>query len=86
MIILAKFQQALLKIMITFKDILKAIYKQYSVDFCFVADNLGIEDEIVQEWETGDKLPSEDELTKFSEMFAIPLPTLKKSIENQRSK
>lgn len=70
--------------MILFKDILKAIYKQYSVDFCFVADNLGIDDEIVVEWEKGNKLPTEEELIKFSKMFAIPLSTLKKSIESEK--
>lgn len=65
----------------TFQSILKAIYKAYNVDSCFVADNMGIDDEVVQSWEQGESVPDEKQLEKFSEMFAIPLKTLEESIK-----
>lgn len=65
----------------SFQTILKAIYKAYNVDFCYVADNIGIDDEIVQSWENGESIPDEKQLEKFSELFAVPLKTLKESIK-----
>lgn len=65
----------------TFQTILKAIYKAYNVDFCYVADNIGIDDEIVQSWEEGKSLPTKEELKKFSDLFAVPLKTLEDSIK-----
>lgn len=65
----------------TFQTILKAIYKAYNVDFCYVADNIGIDDEIVQSWEEGKSLPTKEELKKFSDLFAVPLKILEDSIK-----
>lgn len=63
-----------------FPRILKAVYQTYSVDFCYVADHLGIEDDVVLQWEKGKTVPTEEELKKFSELFAIPYSVLEKSI------
>jgi ribosome-binding protein aMBF1 (putative translation factor) len=65
----------------TFVTILKAIFTTYHVDACYVADNMGIEDEVVEAWERGESLPTKEQLEKFSEMFAIPLSTLEKSVK-----
>ena len=46
-----------------------------------IHDNMGIEDEVVEAWERGESLPSKEQLEKFSEMFAIPLSTLEKSVK-----
>lgn len=65
----------------TFAKILKAIYTTYHIDFCYVADQMGIPDEVVQSWEEGKSFPSEEQLKRFSAMFAVPLSTLKESIK-----
>ncbi len=64
----------------TFAQILKSIYKEYNVDFCFVADHLGIPDETVQDWEKGKTKPNAEEMKKFSEMFALPMHVLEKAL------
>lgn len=63
-----------------FVEILQAIYDTYNVDACYVADNLQIEDDVVLKWETTELVPSDEELKKFSELFAIPLKTLQNSL------
>lgn len=65
----------------TFVDILHALYKAYSIDACFIADHMGLEDEEVEAWEKGKSFPTEEQLVKFSGMFAIPLNTLEKAVE-----
>lgn len=63
-----------------FVAILKAVYREYGVDFCYVADHIGIDDEVVKNWEKEASYPNEEELKKFSDLFAIPYSALKKSI------
>lgn len=62
-----------------FSDILQSVYKEYNVDFCYVADHIGIPDEVVQDWEKEISRPTEDEMKKFSDLFAIPLKILNQS-------
>ena len=59
-----------------FSDILKLMYQEYNVDFCYVADHMGIPDEIVQDWEADKSRPTEEEMKKFSDLFALPLKLL----------
>ena len=59
-----------------FSDILKLMYQEYNVDFCYVADHMGIPDEIVQDWEAGKSRPTEEEMKKFSDLFALPMKLL----------
>lgn len=68
--------------MITFPDILKAIYREYHVDACYIADHLGLEDEEVERWEKGESVPSKEALKKFSDGFILPLKTLEEAVEN----
>lgn len=62
-----------------FVSILKAVYREYGVDFCYVADHIGVGDEVVMGWEMETSFPDEDELKKFSNLFAIPYSVLEKS-------
>ncbi|MCR4699289.1 MAG: hypothetical protein K5762_07990 [Bacilli bacterium] len=64
-----------------FVKILKAIFSTYHVDACYVADNMGIEDEVVEAWERGESVPTHEQLEKFSAMFAVPMSTLEQSIK-----
>lgn len=61
-----------------FIEILKAVYSAYHVDFCYVADHIGVDDEVVLDWEKGIKSPTEEQLKKFSDLFAIPMSILEK--------
>lgn len=63
-----------------FVTVLKAVYREYGVDFCYVADHIGIDDEVVEGWENESSLPNREELKKFSELFAIPYSILEKTI------
>ena len=67
----------------TFVTILKAVYSTYHVDFCYVADHIGVDDEEVLRWEKGESKPDEHALHHFSEMFAIPMKTLLESLQEQ---
>lgn len=67
----------------TFSTILKSIYKQYNLDFCKVADALGIEDDVVLSWEEGKSLPNEKQLQDFSDAYIIPMSILQKSIKGE---
>lgn len=60
-----------------FVDVLKAVYSTYHVDFCYIADYIGVDDEVVLNWEKG-KPPTEEQLKKFSDLFAIPVSILEK--------
>ena len=55
----------------------------YHVDFCYVADHIGVDDEEVLRWERGQSKPDEHALHHFSEMFAIPMKTLLESLQEQ---
>ena len=66
--------------MITFQEILKAVEKQYKFSACYIADNLHLEDEIVEEWEKGTLLPSKEQAKDFADIFAIPLKVILDSI------
>ncbi len=59
-----------------FSEILRLMYQEYNVDFCYVADHLGIPDEKVQEWEEEKSRPTMDEMKKFSDLFALPMKLL----------
>ena len=50
----------------TFVTILKAVYSTYHVDFCYVADHIGVDDEEVLRWERGESKPDEHALHHFS--------------------
>lgn len=67
----------------TFQTILRAIMNQYKVSCCYIADNMHIEDEVVEEWEKGTKVPDEEELKKFSDMFALPMKLLLDSVKEK---
>lgn len=66
-----------------FSTILKSIYKQYNLDFCKVADSLGLDDDIVLSWEKEKSIPNEIQLQKFSDAYIIPMSILKKSIKGE---
>jgi transcriptional regulator with XRE-family HTH domain len=65
----------------TFSDIVKAVCKAYNVDACYIADNIGIEDEVVEEWIKGTRTPTHHELEHFSSAFVIPMKTLEDSLK-----
>lgn len=67
----------------TFATILKAVLDEYHFTCCYVADNMHLEDEIVEDWLEGKSYPNDEQLKKFSEMFAIPYNTLKKSTKEE---
>ncbi len=67
--------------MITFPEILKAVEEQYHFSACYIADNLHIEDEVVEEWEKGTLLPTEKQAKDFADAFAIPLKLVLDSIQ-----
>lgn len=71
--------------MVKFVDILQTMYKTYNVDFCYVADSIGIDDDVVKEWEEEKRLPTKEELKKFSDLFAIPMDALEKSIKSSKT-
>lgn len=67
----------------TFSTILKSIYKQYNLDFCSVADSLGLDDEVVLSWQENKSFPTDEQLQKFSDAYIIPISILKKSIKGE---
>lgn len=67
-----------------FKDILIAVKKQYSFTNCYIADNVGVEDEVVDLWEAGKAVPNAKEAKKFSECFAIPEKIIQTAIETNK--
>lgn len=68
----------------TFPSILKALYKTYSIDACFIADHLSIPDEEVEAWEKEESLPAPKQVEKLSAMFAVPEKTLQSAIEESK--
>lgn len=70
-----------------FKEILEAVKQQYHFSNCYIADNIGVEDEVVDSWEKGESFPDEETAKKFSECFAIPFSTLRSILqENKKEK
>jgi hypothetical protein len=69
--------------MITFQEILSALKEQYSFSNCYIADNIGVEDEIVDLWEAGKAVPNAEQIRKFSECFALPVQIIQTAIDNQ---
>jgi urease accessory protein UreE len=61
-------------------DILKAVCQEYHVDCCYIADQMGIPDEVVDDWMDDKSVPTMEQLEKFSEMFAIPMKVLKEAL------
>ena len=45
---------------------------EYSFSCCYIADNLSVPDEVVESWEEGTSLPTEEEAIKFADIFALP--------------
>ena len=56
----------------TFSTILKTIKREYSFSCCYIADNLSVPDEVVESWEEGTSLPTEEEAIKFADIFSLP--------------
>lgn len=65
----------------TFQELLKIIEKEYNFSACFIADHLGLEDEIVENWEQGKSIPNQEQAEKFADTFALPRKVVLDTIE-----
>lgn len=67
----------------TFSSILKAVEAAYGLNDHALHHKLSVSEETIRAWKEGLSYPDEETLSLLSEMFALPLKTLKDSLPSE---